>query len=143
VVRVQLQYSSIQHGECRSCFLRPWVDRVVGGSLGCGSNVSHLSLRYQMHISNILLQNMCSACVLVRHVYMISSSGVMFPSSSSALFGPKLGTRAMVQCRFSWGYVHVLGLILNLEDLNLILSHAATMAPSYPASSMYSRCKVF
>ena len=108
VVRVQLQYSSVQHGECRSCFLRPWVDRVVGSSLGCGSNVSHLSLRAQMHISNILLQNMCSACVLVRHVYMISTSGVTFPSSSSAVFGPKLGTRAMVQCRFSWGYVHVL-----------------------------------
>ena len=37
---------------------------------------------------------------------LVSYSGLVFVQSErvcSAVFGPKLGTRAMVQSRFSWG----------------------------------------
>lgn len=34
----------------------------------------------------------------------------------SAVFGPKLGTRAMVQARFSWGYLLVSPVMPSLPD---------------------------
>ena len=41
--------------------------------------------------------------VLSEFSFFFFSYGSIF----SAVFGPKLGMRAMVQCRFSWGYVQI------------------------------------
>lgn len=41
----------------------------------------------------------------------------LFNSIFSAVFGPKLGMRAMVQCRFSWGYEFYFILLLIFIDV--------------------------
>ena len=54
----------------------------------------------------------------------------------SALFGPKLGMRAMVQCRFSWGYVQNImipslfldpGIYLKITDIYIYRYYAAAL----------------
>ena len=47
-----------------------------------------------------------------KNAFFLTYLFVPYLAIFSAVFGPKLGMRAMVQCRFSWGYVQNIFLIL-------------------------------
>ena len=74
-----------------------------------------------------------------------------FPLGSlfSAVFGPKLGMRAMVQCRFSWGYVQTIFHILiclqspNSDFLSFCIGFKITDIYRYYAASLPSILNVF
>ena len=97
--------------------------------------------RYTLYSKN-------SSC-LVGILFFFFSYGSIF----SAVFGPKLGMRAMVQCRFSWGYVQIDILfetsLLRFSNLTSTLlfkitdTHIDTMLLHSQVFWMYSRRKVF